>query len=94
MITDKITKLLGEGTFGKVVAAYDKQNRTHCAIKIIRAVQKDRDANWMELRVLETLSMHDQYNVDRCIHLRDCFDYRNHICVVTDLLNISLVDFL
>ncbi|KAK9314030.1 kinase-like domain-containing protein [Lipomyces starkeyi] len=90
----KITKLLGQGTFGKVVAAYDKQNRTHCAIKIIRAVQKYRDASKIELRVLETLSMHDQYNVNRCIHLRDCFDYRNHICIVTDLLSISVFDFL
>ncbi|KAK9354239.1 kinase-like domain-containing protein [Lipomyces doorenjongii] len=90
----KITKLLGQGTFGKVVAAYDKQTRTHCAIKIIRAVQKYRDASKIELRVLETLSMHDQYNVNRCIHLRDCFDYRNHICIVTDLLNISVFDFL
>ncbi|KAK9388167.1 kinase-like domain-containing protein [Lipomyces mesembrius] len=90
----KITKLLGQGTFGKVVAAYDKQTRTHCAIKIIRAVQKYRDASKIELRVLETLSMHDQYNINRCIHLRDCFDYRNHICIVTDLLSISVFDFL
>ncbi|KAK9244310.1 kinase-like domain-containing protein [Lipomyces tetrasporus] len=90
----KITKLLGQGTFGKVVAAYDKQNRTHCAIKIIRAVQKYRDASKIELRVLETLSMHDQGNVNRCIHLRDCFDYRNHICIVMDLLSISVFDFL
>ncbi|KAK9367963.1 kinase-like domain-containing protein [Lipomyces kononenkoae] len=90
----KITKLLGQGTFGKVVAAYDKQSRSYCAIKIIRAVQKYRDASKIELRVLQTLSMYDQYNVNRCIHLRDCFDYRNHICIVTDLLSISVFDFL
>ncbi|KAK9464416.1 kinase-like domain-containing protein [Lipomyces arxii] len=90
----QITNLLGQGTFGKVVAAYDRKNRTQCAIKIIRAVQKYRDASKIELRVLETLSMHDQFNLNRCIHLRDCFDYRNHICIVTDLLSISVFDFL
>ncbi|KAK9473159.1 kinase-like domain-containing protein [Dipodascopsis tothii] len=89
-----ITKLLGQGTFGKVVEAYDHQKRSSCAIKIIRAVQKYRDASKIELRVLSTLSMHDQQNVNRCIHLRDCFDYRNHICIVTDLLGISVFDFL
>ena len=86
--------MLGQGTFGKVVEAYDHQKRSSCAIKIIRAVQKYRDASRIELRVLSTLSMHDQHNINRCIHLRDCFDYRNHICIVTDLLGISVFDFL
>ncbi|KAK9451093.1 kinase-like domain-containing protein [Limtongia smithiae] len=90
----KITKLLGQGTFGKVAAAYDKEQNKYCAIKIIRAVQKYRDASRIELRVLRTLSMYDQQNLNRCIHLRDCFDYRNHICIVTDLLSISVFDFL
>ncbi|KAK9462159.1 serine threonine protein kinase [Lipomyces oligophaga] len=90
----KVTRLLGQGTFGKVVAAYDKVRKTHCAIKIIRAVQKYRDASKIELRVLKTLSMHDRQNSNRCIHLRDCFDFRNHICIVTELLSISVFDFL
>ncbi|KAK7205418.1 dual specificity tyrosine-phosphorylation-regulated kinase 3 [Myxozyma melibiosi] len=90
----RITKLLGQGTFGKVVAAYDNERQTYCAIKIIRAVPKYRDASKIELRVLRTLSMHDKNNANRCIHLRDCFDYRNHICIVTDLLSISVFDFL
>ncbi|KAK9475942.1 kinase-like domain-containing protein [Lipomyces japonicus] len=90
----KIIKQLGQGTFGKVVAAYDRERRTYCAIKIIRAIQKYRDASKIELRVLRTLSMHDKNNINRCIHFRDCFDYHNHICIVTDLLSISVFDFL
>jgi|SRR5271156_2382191 len=30
----------------------------------------------------------------KCIHLQDCFDYRNHICIVTELLGMSVFDFL
>lgn len=26
--------------------------------------------------------------------MQDCFDYRNHVCIVTELLNISIFDFL
>ena len=85
-----IKKVLGQGTYGKVVAAFDKVTRRHCAIKIIRAVQKYRDASKIELRVLSTLTKYDRSNLNQCIQLRHCFDYRNHICIVTDLLGISL----
>jgi dual-specificity kinase len=64
------------------------------AIKIIRSVQKYRDASKIELRVLSTLKANDQENRNRCIHLRDCFDYRGHICIVMDLLGQSVFDFL
>lgn len=95
-LTDRysIIKLLGQGTFGKVVEAYDKQRKTRCAVKIIRSIQKYRDASRIELRVLSTLASNDQSNRNKCIHLRDCFDYRNHICIVTDLLGQSVFDFL
>ncbi|KAJ4376641.1 serine threonine protein kinase CMGC group [Didymella sp. IMI 355093] len=90
----QILKLLGQGTFGKVVEAYDKRKGTKCAIKVIRSVPKYRDASRIELRVLSTLASNDKHNINRCIHLRDCFDFRNHICIVTDLYGQSVFDFL
>lgn len=89
-----ILKLLGQGTFGKVVEAWDKRKKTKCAVKIIRSVQKYRDASRIELRVLSTLALNDKNNRNKCIHLRDSFDFRNHICIVTDLLGQSVFDFL
>ncbi|KAI1318667.1 kinase-like domain-containing protein [Xylariaceae sp. FL0255] len=89
-----IVKLLGQGTFGKVVQARDKKRNKMVAIKIIRAVQKYRDASRIELRVLQTLKANDEENRNRCIHLRDCFDFRGHICIVMDLLGSSVFDFL
>ena len=44
--------------------------------------------------MLSTLSKNDVENKNKCIHLRDCFDFRNHICIVTDLLGQSVFDFL
>ncbi|KAL4880899.1 kinase-like domain-containing protein [Aspergillus karnatakaensis] len=95
-LTDRysIIKLLGQGTFGKVVEAYDKQRKSRVAVKIIRSIQKYRDASRIELRVLSTLASNDKNNRNKCIHLRDCFDFRNHICIVTDLLGQSVFDFL
>lgn len=94
LVSDDIVKLLGQGTFGKVVEAYDRKKRTKCAVKIIRSVQKYRDASRIELRVLSTLALNDKTNRNKCIHLRDSFDFRNHICIVTDLLGQSVFDFL
>ncbi|KAI0110372.1 kinase-like domain-containing protein [Nemania sp. FL0031] len=90
----QIRKLLGQGTFGKVVEARDRKRSKLVAIKIIRAVQKYRDASRIELRVLQTLKANDPDNRNRCIHLRDCFDFRGHICIVMDLLGSSVFDFL
>ncbi|KAI7577850.1 dual specificity tyrosine-phosphorylation-regulated kinase 3, partial [Hortaea werneckii] len=36
----------------------------------------------------------DEVNRNRCIQLRDCFDWRGHICIVTPLLGLSVFDFL
>jgi serine/threonine protein kinase len=91
---DQVSKLLGQGTFGKVVQARDRKRNKQVAIKIIRSVQKYRDASRIELRVLSTLKANDHENRNRCIHLRDCFDYRGHICIVMDLLGQSVFDFL
>lgn len=57
-----IDKLLGQGTFGKVVKAYDRIKRRWVAIKVIRAIQKYRDASMIELRVLRTLHENDPGN--------------------------------
>ena len=60
---DKVVRLLGQGTFGKVVEARHIETRRKVAIKVIRAVQKYRDASKIEIRVLETLKKHDPSNV-------------------------------
>lgn len=59
---DRVWKLLGQGTFGRVVKAWDVDGRRMVAIKIIRAVPKYRDAAKLEVRVLQTLQQHDPDN--------------------------------
>ncbi|KAG5459451.1 MAG: hypothetical protein BJ554DRAFT_145, partial [Olpidium bornovanus] len=90
----RIIKLLGQGTFGRVVQCWDEHTHSYVAIKIIRAVPKYREASQTEIRVLNRLREHDPTNVKRCIHLRDCFDFQNHVCMTFDLLGESVFDFL
>ncbi|KAF8529815.1 CMGC/CLK protein kinase [Gautieria morchelliformis] len=90
----RTVRLLGQGTFGKVVEAIDTRLQTRVAVKIIRAIPKYRDASRIEIRVLNRLKERDPHNIHKCIHLLECFDHRNHICIVTELLGKCVYDFL
>ncbi|KAG6909970.1 hypothetical protein DXG01_014239 [Tephrocybe rancida] len=90
----RTVRLLGQGTFGKVVEAVDTQTNNRVAIKIIRAIPKYRDASKIEVRVLQKLKERDPHNRNNCIHLLHWFDHRNHICLVSELLGMCVYDFL
>lgn len=59
---DRTVRLLGQGTFGKVVEAVDIETNKRVAIKIIRAIQKYREASRIEVRVLQKLKERDPSN--------------------------------
>jgi dual-specificity kinase len=60
--------LLGQGTFGKVVEAVDIETNKRVAIKIIRAIQKYREASRIEVRVMQKLKERDPNN-RQCVFL-------------------------
>ncbi|KDQ53202.1 hypothetical protein JAAARDRAFT_137486 [Jaapia argillacea MUCL 33604] len=90
----RTVRLLGQGTFGKVVEALDTHTGNRVAIKIIRAIPKYRDASKIEVRVLQKLKERDPQNRHKCIHLLHWFDHRNHICIVSELFGMCIYDFL
>ncbi|XP_038692797.1 serine/threonine-protein kinase AFC2-like isoform X2 [Tripterygium wilfordii] len=47
----------------------------------------------VEIDVLQLLRKYDG-NGSRCVQIRNWFDYRNHICIVFEMLGPSLYDFL
>ncbi|KAL8286372.1 hypothetical protein RQP46_004389 [Phenoliferia psychrophenolica] len=95
-VGDKYTirRPLGQGTFGKVVCAVDRNTGKEVAIKVIRAVPKYREASKVEVKVLQLIKTRDSINEFKCIHLLETFDHKNHVCLVTELLSASVFDFL
>lgn len=89
-----IMKLLGQGTYGKVFQVWDNRQREYCALKVIKAIPKYREASKIELRVLAMLNRCDPESNYNCVKMRGCFDFRNHVCIVTNLHDVSIYDFL
>ncbi|CAG7865443.1 unnamed protein product, partial [Brassica rapa] len=89
----QILSKMGEGTFGQVLECFDNKNKEAVAIKVIRSVNKYREAAMIEIDVLQRLTRHD-VGGSRCVQIRNWFDYRNHICIVFEKLGPSLYDFL
>ncbi|XP_073152373.1 serine/threonine-protein kinase AFC2-like isoform X1 [Henckelia pumila] len=89
----KIQSKMGEGTFGQVLECWDRERKEMVAIKVIRGTKKYRDAAMIEISMLQQLGRHDK-GAERCVRILDWFDYRNHICIVSEKLGPSLYDFL
>ncbi|KAK8926678.1 Serine/threonine-protein kinase AFC1 [Platanthera zijinensis] len=89
----KVLSKMGEGTFGQVLECWDQERMESVAIKVVRSIQKYREAAMIEIDVLQRLAKKD-IGGSRCVQIRNWFDYRNHICIVFEKLGPSLYDFL
>uniref|UniRef100_A0AAY4CI61 dual-specificity kinase n=1 Tax=Denticeps clupeoides TaxID=299321 RepID=A0AAY4CI61_9TELE len=91
----EIVCTLGEGAFGKVVECIDHSNDgTRVALKIIKNLERYREAALSEVEVLEHLNSQDEFKKCSCVRMLDWFNYHGHICIVFELLGLSTFDFL
>ncbi|XP_070392474.1 dual specificity protein kinase CLK2 isoform X2 [Dermacentor albipictus] len=90
----KIVTTLGEGTFGKVVKVIDMHTEQTMALKIIKNVEKYREAARLEINVLERLAKWDPSGKHLCVKMLDWFDYHGHMCLAFEMLGLSVFDFL
>ncbi|XP_067217744.1 dual specificity protein kinase CLK2b isoform X3 [Chanodichthys erythropterus] len=91
----EIVGTLGEGTFGKVVECIDHhRGRSHIALKIIKNVEKYKEAARLEINVLEKINQKDPENKNLCVQMLDWFDYHGHMCISFELLALSTFDFM
>lgn len=90
----ELLKVLGRGSFGQVLKAYDHKTQQHVAIKIVRNEKRfHRQAN-EEIRILEHLRKQDRENSHNIVHLIDHFTFRNHVCLTFELLSMNLYELI
>ncbi|XP_016896504.1 LOW QUALITY PROTEIN: dual specificity protein kinase CLK2 [Cynoglossus semilaevis] len=91
----EIVSTLGEGTFGRVMQCIDhRRGGAHVALKIIKNVEKYKEAARLEINVLEKINEKDPDNKFLCVQMYDWFDYHGHMCISFELLALSTFDFL
>ncbi|XP_037884877.1 serine/threonine-protein kinase STE20 isoform X7 [Glossina fuscipes] len=90
----KIMATLGEGTFGRVVKVKDMERDYCMALKIIKNVEKYREAAKLEINALEKIAQKDPNCEHLCVKMIDWFDYHGHMCIVFEMLGLSVFDFL
>ncbi|EDO33758.1 predicted protein [Nematostella vectensis] len=86
--------LLGEGTFGKVLECYDKKTGDVVAVKVIKNIEKYREAAKLEIKVLEKINQKNRYGKSLCIKMLDWFNHHGHMCLVFEKMGLSVFDFM
>lgn len=88
-------KALGDGTFGRVLQAYDQRDDRKVAIKIIRDVKRYMENAKIEAEILKNLRKADPDDKSRCAIMYETFTHeRKFYCLVFEPLGVSLYDFM
>lgn len=88
----EILHIVGEGSFGIVVSCFDHKMHSPVAIKILRNGQQFKENGELEVRNLNIIS--DGGHNDVIIEKLSEFMFRNHFCIVFELLSSDLYQFL
>ncbi|XP_050415120.1 dual specificity tyrosine-phosphorylation-regulated kinase 1A isoform X2 [Patella vulgata] len=90
----EIDSLIGKGSFGQVVKAYDHKDQEQVAIKIIKNKKPFLNQAQIEVKLLELMNKHDTENKYYIVRLKRHFMFRNHLCLVFELLSYNLYELL
>ncbi|RHY25317.1 hypothetical protein DYB32_010193, partial [Aphanomyces invadans] len=85
---------LGRGSFGQVLKCHDYATRQMVAVKIVRNKQKFQEQSIVEVQLLQHLNRADVDGTSNVIAMLDTFVFRNHLCLVFELLSINLYEYL
>eukprot|EP00826_Nyctotherus_ovalis_P034523 TRINITY_DN2885_c0_g2_i1.p1 TRINITY_DN2885_c0_g2~~TRINITY_DN2885_c0_g2_i1.p1 ORF type:complete len:638 (-),score=121.43 TRINITY_DN2885_c0_g2_i1:1085-2998(-) len=86
----EVIKLLGKGTFGQVLQCKDHKVNQMVALKIISNKKKGEEKARNEIKILERIKRHDA----SIVKLLETFVFRKHTCIVLEMLDASLYEFL
>ena len=90
----EILKVLGKGSFGQVLKAYDHKTQQHVALKMVRNEKRFHKQAVEEIRILEHLKKQDKENSSNIVHLIEHFTFRNHVCITFELLSMNLYELI
>lgn len=90
----EMLKVIGKGSFGQVVKAFDHKTHTHVALKMVRNEKRFHRQAQEEIKILDHLRKQDKDNSMNIIHMFEHFTFRNHMCITFELLSINLYELI
>ena len=90
----EVLKIIGKGSFGQVIKVLDHKTQQHVALKMVRNEKRFHRQAQEEIRILEHLRKQDKDNNMNVVHVLEHFTFRNHICIVFELLSINLYELI
>jgi dual specificity tyrosine-phosphorylation-regulated kinase 2/3/4 len=90
----EVIGLLGKGSFGQVVKAFDYKRSEAVALKILRNKRRFQKQGAMEIKILDRLRLKDPSDRSNTVKMKSCFMFRKHICIAFEILSVNLYDFL
>ncbi|XP_028649724.1 homeodomain-interacting protein kinase 3-like isoform X3 [Erpetoichthys calabaricus] len=91
--TYEVLDFLGRGTFGQVVKCWKRGTNDIVAIKILKNHPSYARQGQIEVSILARLSS-ENAEENNLVRAFECFQHRNHTCLVFEMLEQNLYDFL
>jgi dual specificity tyrosine-phosphorylation-regulated kinase 2/3/4 len=90
----EVLKIIGKGSFGQVIKVLDHKTQELVALKMVRNEKRFHRQAQEEIRILEQLKKQDKDNAMNVVHMLEQFTFRNHICIIFELLSINLYELI
>jgi len=90
----EVSTVIGKGSFGQVVKAYDNHRGESVAIKIIKSKKPFLQQAKTEIELLQFLNQKDPTDTACIVRLQEHFMFRGHQCLVFEMLSYNLYDLL
>lgn len=88
----EMLKMIGKGSFGSVVRAFDHKTMQHVALKMVRNEKRFHQQAQEEIKILQYLRERDVNNTMNVIHMFEHFIFRDHTCITFELLSLNLYE--
>ncbi len=85
---------MGSGAFGEVVKAFDHKHKEMVAVKIIKSRTEHMQLALNEINILMKIKEKDIESRKNILRIKDFIVFRKHICIITELLTMSLYELL
>ena len=72
----------------------DHKTKQVCALKIIRNKKRFNEQGKVEVNLLQTVKTFDPNDKKNVVKMLESFDFRGHLCITFELLNMNLYEFL